>query len=39
MYCGGSYRTGLTCDAAQKLGYRRVFFRSSVATGSWPMVK
>ena len=25
MYCGGGYRSALTCDAAQKMGYRRVF--------------
>jgi len=25
MYCGGGYRSALTCDAAQRMGYRRVF--------------
>jgi rhodanese-related sulfurtransferase len=24
MYCGGGYRSALTCDAAQKMGYRSV---------------
>ncbi len=24
MYCGGGYRSILTCDAAQKMGYRSV---------------
>ena len=24
MYCGGGFRSALTCDVAQKLGYRKV---------------
>ncbi len=24
MYCGGGFRSALTCDAAQQMGYRRV---------------
>lgn len=24
MYCGGGYRSALTCDAAQKMGYQNV---------------
>jgi rhodanese-related sulfurtransferase len=24
MYCGGGFRSALTCDAAQKMGYRQV---------------
>jgi|SRR5665213_43476 len=24
MYCGGGFRSALTCDAAQKMGYRSV---------------
>jgi rhodanese-related sulfurtransferase len=24
MYCGGGFRSALTCDAAQKMGYRNV---------------
>ena len=41
MYCGGGYRSALTCDAAQKMGYRNVHSliggcRGMVAAG-WPM--
>ena len=25
MYCGGGFRSALTCDAAQKMGYKNVF--------------
>jgi rhodanese-related sulfurtransferase len=43
MYCGGGYRSVLTCDAAQKMGYRNVHsiaggYKALVAAG-WPMVK
>ena len=43
MYCGGGYRSALTCDAAQKMGYTRVFslvggHKALVAAG-WPMAK
>ncbi|MHB1307648.1 MAG: rhodanese-like domain-containing protein [Limisphaerales bacterium] len=43
MYCGGGFRSILTCDAAQKMGYRRVYslvggFKGLVAAG-WPIVK
>src|SRR5580658_9953823 len=24
MYCGGGFRSALTCEAAQKMGYRKV---------------
>src|SRR6185436_912853 len=24
MYCGGGYRSALTCDVAQRMGYRKV---------------
>ena len=41
MYCGGGYRSALTCDAAQKMGYPNV---KSLAKGyqglvvaDWPM--
>ena len=41
MYCGGGYRSALTCDAAQKIGYTNV---KSLAKGfqglvvaDWPM--
>jgi rhodanese-related sulfurtransferase len=43
MYCGGGFRSALTCDVAQKLGYQRV---SSLIGGykfllaaDWPMAK
>jgi rhodanese-related sulfurtransferase len=42
MYCGGGYRSALTCDAAQQLGYRNVAsviggYRGLLSAG-WPMV-
>ncbi|MGO8838375.1 MAG: rhodanese-like domain-containing protein [Limisphaerales bacterium] len=41
MYCGGGYRSALTCDTAQKMGYRNVHsliggYKGMVAAG-WPM--
>ena len=43
MYCGGGYRSALTCDAAQKMGYTNV---KSLAKGyqglvvtDWPMAE
>ena len=41
MYCGGGFRSALTCDAAQKMGYRNVHsltggYKEMVAAG-WPM--
>jgi len=41
MYCGGGYRSILTCDAAQKMGYANVHslmggYKALVAAG-WPM--
>jgi rhodanese-related sulfurtransferase len=41
MYCGGGFRSALTCDAAQKMGYRNTYslisgYKGMVATG-WPM--
>lgn len=43
MYCGGGYRSALTCDAAQKMGYKEVHsliggYKGMVAAG-WPMTK
>ena len=43
MYCGGGFRSALTCDAAQKLGYRSVHsliggYKALVAA-DWPLVK
>ncbi len=43
MYCGGGFRSALTCDAAQKIGYTNVRslvggYKGMVAAG-WEMVK
>ena len=43
MYCGGGYRSALSCDAAQKMGYRKVAsliggFKGLAAAG-WPITK
>ena len=40
MYCGGGYRSVLSCDAARRMGYRRVYsiiggYRRMVSDG-WP---
>jgi rhodanese-related sulfurtransferase len=41
MYCGGGYRSILTADAAQKMGYKKVYslaggYKAMVAS-NWPM--
>ncbi len=41
MYCGGGFRSALTCDAAQKMGYKNVSsliggYKALVAAG-WTM--
>ena len=36
MYCGGGFRSAMTCDAAQRMGYKNVF---SLAGGYKAMVK
>lgn len=41
MYCGGGFRSALTCDAAQKMGYKNVTsliggYKGLVAE-KWPM--
>ena len=41
MYCGGGFRSALTCDAAQRMGYRNVHslaggYKTMVNSG-WPM--
>jgi rhodanese-related sulfurtransferase len=43
MYCGGGFRSALTCDVAQRMGYPNVFslaggYKAMVA-GGWPMEK
>jgi len=41
MYCGGGFRSALTCDAAQKMGFRNVFSLiggyKGLAAANWPM--
>lgn len=41
MYCGGGFRSILTADAAQKMGYKNVASLiggyKGLATASWPM--
>ena len=41
MYCGGGFRSALTCDAAQKMGYRNVHSLmggyKGMVTANWPM--
>jgi rhodanese-related sulfurtransferase len=43
MYCGGGFRSALTCEAAQKMGYRRVHSLiggyKGLAAAGWPMTK
>ena len=43
MYCGGGFRSALTCHAAQKMGYRKVHsliggYKAMVAAG-WQITK
>lgn len=43
LYCGGGFRSALTADAAQKMGYTRVWsldggYKAMVAAG-WPMAR
>jgi rhodanese-related sulfurtransferase len=43
MYCGGGYRSALTCDAAQKMGYRSVHSLiggyKAMKEAGWPMAE
>jgi rhodanese-related sulfurtransferase len=43
MYCGGGYRSVLTADVAQRMGYRNVHSLiggyKSLVHGQWPMEK
>ena len=43
LYCGGGFRSALACDAAQKMGYRRVFSLiggyKGLAAAQWPMAQ
>ncbi len=41
MYCGGGFRSALSCDVAQKMGYKYVYslaggYKELVKAG-WPM--
>jgi len=41
MYCGGGFRSALTCDMAQRLGFKNVYslaggYKAMVKAG-WPM--
>ena len=43
MYCGGGFRSAMTCDAAQKMGYKKVHsliggYKGMIAVG-WQMTK
>jgi rhodanese-related sulfurtransferase len=43
MYCGGGFRSALTCEAAQKMGYKNVAsliggYKGMIAA-NWPMKK
>jgi rhodanese-related sulfurtransferase len=43
MYCGGGFRSALTCDVAQRIGYRKVHsliggYKGMVAAG-WPITR
>jgi len=43
MYCGGGYRSALTADAAQRMGYRNVYSLiggyKGLLAANWPMAK
>jgi rhodanese-related sulfurtransferase len=43
MYCGGGFRSAMTCNAAQKMGYKNVHsliggYKGMAAAG-WPVTK
>jgi len=41
MYCGGGFRSALSCDAAQKMGYNNVYSliggHKDMLAANWPM--
>jgi rhodanese-related sulfurtransferase len=43
MYCGGGYRSALTADAAQKMGYRNVYSLiggyKAIVAANWPITQ
>ena len=43
MYCGGGFRSALTCDAARRMGYKNVYsliggYKGMTAAG-WPTTR
>ena len=43
MYCGGGFRSALTADAAQKMGYKNVYSLmggyKALVEAKWPMAR
>lgn len=43
MYCGGGYRSVLTCDVAKRMGYRNISSLiggyKALVSANWPMTK
>lgn len=43
MYCGGGYRSALTCEVAQRMGYKNVASviggYKALVQGAWPIAK
>ena len=43
LYCGGGYRSALTCDVAQRMGYNNVSSLiggyKALVTAQWPITK
>ncbi len=43
MYCGGGFRSALTCDVAQRMGYTNVLSLTggykAILQAGWPMTK
>ncbi len=43
MYCGGGYRSALTCEVAQRMGYRNVASLiggyKALVSANWPMAR
>ena len=43
MYCGGGFRSALTCEVAQRMGYKNVSSLiggyKALVTAGWPMAK
>ena len=43
MYCGGGFRSALTADVAQKMGYKNVYSLAggykALLTANWPLKK